>query len=124
MVIFLITVSCSSDFTEVKPNGVLESTTFFDNEKNAEQAIIGLYDLLQYNNSVSWSSALFIKVLPGDDANTGGGNATDQKQLQDIDDYANISISSRFFNVSFKNSTQKSSYLCYFGTIREVCILI
>lgn len=93
MVIFLITVSCSSDFTEVKPNGVLESTTFFDNEKNAEQAIIGLYDLLQYNNSVSWSSALFIKVLPGDDANTGGGNATDQKQLQDIDDYANISIS-------------------------------
>ncbi|WP_035670448.1 RagB/SusD family nutrient uptake outer membrane protein [Flavobacterium sp. 83] len=92
-VIFLITVSCSSDFTEVKPVGVLESTTFFNSESNTEEALIGLYDLVQFNNDQAWNSAFFIKVLPGDEANAGGGTATDQKQLQDIDDYANISIS-------------------------------
>jgi hypothetical protein len=92
-VIFLITVSCSSDFTEVKPVGVLESTTFFNSESNTEEALIGLYDLMQFNNDQSWNSAFFIKVLPGDEANAGGGNATDQKQLQDIDDYTDISIS-------------------------------
>ncbi|MDI5898565.1 RagB/SusD family nutrient uptake outer membrane protein [Flavobacterium yafengii] len=92
-VIFLITVSCSSDFTEVKPVGVLESTTFFNSESNTEEALIGLYDLVQFNNGQAWNSAFIIKVLPGDEANAGGGTATDQKQLQEIDDYANISIS-------------------------------
>jgi hypothetical protein len=96
MVIFFITVSCSSDFTEVAPVGVLESTTFFNSESNTEEALIGLYDLMQFNNGVDWSSAFFIKVLPGDEANAGGGNSTDQTQLQDIDDYANISISNPF----------------------------
>jgi starch-binding outer membrane protein, SusD/RagB family len=93
MVIFFITVSCSSDFTEVAPVGVLESTTFFNSESNTEEALIGLYDLVQFNNDAAFHSAFFIKVLPGDEANAGGGNATDQKQLQEIDDYANISIS-------------------------------
>lgn len=93
MVIFFMTVSCSSDFTEVAPVGVLESTTFFNSERNTEEALIGLYDLIQFNNNVAFHSAFFIKVLPGDEANAGGGNATDQKQLQEIDDYTNISIS-------------------------------
>ncbi|MFV8343206.1 RagB/SusD family nutrient uptake outer membrane protein [Flavobacterium sp. XS2P39] len=93
MVIFLITVSCSSDFTEVTPVGVLESTTFFNSESNTEEALIGLYDLVQFNNAQAWNSAFIIKVIPGDEANAGGGNATDQKQLQEIDDYTNISIS-------------------------------
>ncbi|TRX04017.1 RagB/SusD family nutrient uptake outer membrane protein [Flavobacterium gawalongense] len=93
MVIFFMTVSCSSDFTEVAPVGVLESTTFFNSESNTEEALIGLYDLVQFNNNAAFHSAFFIKVLPGDEANAGGGNATDQKQLQEIDDYANISIS-------------------------------
>lgn len=93
MVIFFTTVSCSSDFTEVTPVGVLESTTFFNSESNTEEALIGLYDLVQFNNAQAWNSAFIIKVLPGDEANAGGGNATDQKQLQEIDDYTNISIS-------------------------------
>nr|WP_314896545.1 RagB/SusD family nutrient uptake outer membrane protein [uncultured Flavobacterium sp.] len=93
MVIFFITVSGSSDFTEVAPVGVLESTTFFNSESNTEEALIGLYDLVQFNNDAAFHSAFFIKVLPGDEANAAGGNATDQKQLQEIDDYTNISIS-------------------------------
>jgi hypothetical protein len=93
MVVFFMTVSCSSEFTEVAPVGVLESTTFFNSETNTEEALIGLYDLVQFNNDAAFNSAFFIKVLPGDEANAGGGNSTDQKQLQDIDDYANISIS-------------------------------
>ena len=92
MVIFFITVSCSSDFTEVAPVGVLESTTFFNSESNTEEALIGLYDLVQLNNNGT-NTAFFLKVLPGDEANCGGGNATDLVQYQDIDDYTNISIS-------------------------------
>lgn len=91
--ILFISVGCSSDFTEVPPVGVLESTTFFESESNAEEALIGLYDIMQYNYAKDWSSAFFLKQLPGDAANAGGGNSTDQTQLQDIDDYQNVSIS-------------------------------
>jgi hypothetical protein len=77
---------------EIAPVGVLESDTFLNKEENAEQALIGLYDLMQYNYAKDWSSAYFLKV-PGDEANAGGGSSTDQPQLQDIDDYTNVSVS-------------------------------
>lgn len=93
ILILFVSVGCSNDFTEVAPVGVLESSTFFLSESNADEAIIGLYDLMQYNYAKDWSSAFFLKQLPGDAANAGGGNSTDQQQLQDIDDYVNISIS-------------------------------
>ena len=91
--LLLINMACSSDFAVVAPIGVLESSTFFEKESNAEEAVIGLYDIMQYNYAKDWSSAFFIKVLPGDAANAGGGNSTDQTQLQNIDDYTNVSIS-------------------------------
>jgi glutathionylspermidine synthase len=40
-----ISVGCSNDFVEIAPVGVLESDTFLNKEENAEQALIGLYDL-------------------------------------------------------------------------------
>lgn len=91
--ILFMSISCSDDFTEVPPVGVLESSTFFESESNAEEALIGLYDIMQYNYAKDWSSAFFLKVLPGDAGNAGGGNSTDQTQLQNIDDYVNVSIS-------------------------------
>jgi hypothetical protein len=81
---------------EIAPVGVLESDTFLNKEENAEQALIGLYDLMQYNYAKDWSSAYFLKVLPGDEANAGGGSSTDQPQLQDIDDYKCICIKRKY----------------------------
>ncbi|UMB60980.1 RagB/SusD family nutrient uptake outer membrane protein [Lutibacter sp. A80] len=93
IVILLISVSCSKDFVEIPPVGVLDASTFFNTEENAEQALIGLYDLMQYNYAKDWSSAYFVKMLPGDDVNCGGGSATDQVPLVEINDYVNLSVS-------------------------------
>ena len=93
IVILFISVSCSKDFVEIPPVGVLDASTFFNNEENAEQALIGLYDLMQYNYAKDWSSAYFVKMLPGDDVNCGGGSATDQVPLVEINDYSNVSVS-------------------------------
>ncbi|NHN24509.1 RagB/SusD family nutrient uptake outer membrane protein [Flavobacterium jejuense] len=106
--ILLLSTSCNSEFTEVEPIGVLESDTFFDTETNTEKALIGLYDMMQFNNGVDWSSAFFLKLLPGDEANAGGGSDADQKQLQEVDDYVNISVS---------NPTIESVWNKYYRTI-------
>jgi len=93
IVILFLSVSCSKDFVEIPPVGVLDAATFFDSEENAEQALIGVYDLMQYNYAKDWSSAYFVKMLPGDDVNCGGGSATDQVPLVEISDYVNVSVS-------------------------------
>jgi len=93
IVVLFLSISCSKDFVEIPPVGVLDAATFFNNEENAEEAIIGLYDLMQLNHSSVWSSAYFVKMLPGDDVNCGGGSATDQVPLVEINDYTNVSVS-------------------------------
>ncbi len=108
VLVLIVSIACSEDFTEVAPVGVLESSTFFQSENNAEEALIGLYDLMQYNYAKDWSSAFFLKQLPGDAANAAGGSSTDQTQLQDIDDYVNVSIS---------NPSIESVWSLYYNTI-------
>jgi hypothetical protein len=92
-IMFLGAISCSEDFTNNPREDVQDITTFFLEEENVEQAVIGVYDLMQYNYSRDWHSAFFVKLLPGDDSNAAGGNSNDQPQLQDIDDYANVATS-------------------------------
>ncbi|MCH2195762.1 RagB/SusD family nutrient uptake outer membrane protein [Kordia sp.] len=91
LVVFLGFMACSDDFTTNPPENVEDLETFFQDEDNVEAAVIGIYDLLHLNYSRDWHSAFLVKLLPGDDANAAGGNSSDQPQLQDIDDYTNIS---------------------------------
>ena len=93
VVLFLGIFSCSEDFTENPRLNVEDLETFFLKEENVESAIIGIYDLMQLNYGRDWHSAFLVKLLPGDDANAAGGNSEDQGQLQNIDDYANVSSS-------------------------------
>ncbi|MDW5288026.1 RagB/SusD family nutrient uptake outer membrane protein [Formosa sp. PL04] len=93
IIILLISVSCSDDFVEIPPVGVLDASTFFEDEANTEQALIGIYDLMQYNYSRDWTAAYFVKMLPGDDVIAGGSSATDQPMLVEISEYTDISVS-------------------------------
>ncbi len=90
---FMGMMSCNEEFTVNERPDVQDLEAFFQKEANVESAVIGIYDLMQQNYSVPWHSAFFVKILPGDDANAAGGNSGDQPQLQDIDDYTNVSVS-------------------------------
>lgn len=83
-------IACDDDFTTNERQNVQDLETFFLEEANVEQAVIGVYDLVQFNYGRDWHSAFLVKLLAGDDANAAGGNSGDQQQLQDIDDYTNV----------------------------------
>ena len=89
----LFVVSCSDEFTTTPPQNVEDLDTFFLEEDNVEQAVIGIYDLMQFNYAVDWNSPFFIKQLPGDAVNCAGANAEDQGLLQVIDDFDGLSSS-------------------------------
>ncbi|MDM8159531.1 RagB/SusD family nutrient uptake outer membrane protein [Labilibaculum sp. K2S] len=80
---------CSSDFLELEPTGKLASEEYLTTEKEAFDALIGLYDRMQVNNNnqEDWCSVFLTRVLLSDDSNAGGGSATDQQKFQEIDDY-------------------------------------
>ncbi len=78
--------ACSEDELVKTPTGRFDSANYLTTEDEAEQAVIGLYDYLSvaYNNYNDWSSLFAVKVLPADDANTGGASAADAPKLQAI----------------------------------------
>lgn len=82
--------ACSDDFTTNPDPNAQDLESFFLKEGNVEQAVIGVYDIMQLTYGRDWHSAFLVKLLPGDDANAAGGNSGDQQQLQDIDDYTNV----------------------------------
>jgi len=82
--------ACSDSVLDKTPIGKFNSADYLTTEAEAEAAIIGVYDYLQigYNNYGDWSSIFFIKLLQGDDVNTGGGSSGDQPKLQQLNDFS------------------------------------
>lgn len=107
-ILLIVVIACSEDFTTNTQDDVQDLDTFFEDESNVEQALIGVYDLMQYNYGRDWHSAFLVKLLSGDDANCAGGNSADQQQLQDIDDYTAIATS---------NSSIESVWDLFYRTI-------
>ena len=88
LIIFNYT-SCSDDFTEVDPIGLINEDDFLTTDAEAESVIFGIYDLMAWNYNRPWNSAFFLKVLPGDIANAGS-TIGDQPPLQQIDDFTHV----------------------------------
>jgi hypothetical protein len=93
VVLLLGVYACSEEFTTNPRPNVEALDTYFLEEENVETAIIGIYDLMQYNYARDWHSVFFLKVLPGDAAGAGGSGPSDQPQLHEIDDYTGVSSS-------------------------------
>lgn len=94
IILALLLSACSSDFLEVPPTGRISSDDFMTTNEEAKMALWGVYDLMQWNYNRDWHSAFFLKALPGDDINAAGGGPTDQKQLQEIDDFTHVADNS------------------------------
>jgi len=81
-----LVAACSEDELVKDSTGRFDSANYLTSEAEAEQAVIGIYDYLSvaYNNYNDWSSLFAVKVLPADDAYTGGAGPADAPKLQDI----------------------------------------
>ncbi len=107
-VLFFGVTSCDEDFTNNPPENIQDLEGFFLSEKNVEEAVIGIYDLMQFNYNRDWHSAFLVKLLPGDEAGKGGENQEDQVQLDHIDKYAPLDSS---------NSSTESVWNLFYRTI-------
>lgn len=81
----LTATSCSKDFLEIDPFGKSDTGTYYSTDTEVTYALTAAYDMLHSDQLQGWSSPLFIKQLPGDDTNCGGGGESDQSQYQKLD---------------------------------------
>lgn len=79
--------ACSESFLEVDPRGRVPGDDFLKTDQEVMTALVGVYDLMQWNYNRPWNSVYFVKALPGDDMNCAGGSDTDQPPYQQIDDF-------------------------------------
>ncbi len=86
--LLLLSPACNDSFLEITPAGRISSDNFPKNDAEAFSAIIGVYNLMQWNYGRDWNSAYFAKNLPADDCNAGS-SASDQLPYQNLDDFKN-----------------------------------
>lgn len=84
----LMMPACSDEFLEVESAGRLSSDSFPQNDAEAFSAIVGAYNLMQWNYGRDWNSVWVAKNLPGDDVNAGS-SSSDQPPFQNLDDFVN-----------------------------------
>ena len=101
-------MSCKG-FLDVDPYGKADADLYYSTEEEVGLALIAAYDMVHSDQLNGWSSAVFIKQLPSDGTNCGGGGASDQPQYQDLDD----------FNWSTENAGIKAYYqVNFYGIYR------
>lgn len=79
--------SCSTDFLDVDPYGQSDASKYYQTETEITMGLNAAYDMIDADQMFGWSSPTFIKQLPGDDTNAGGGGESDQPQYQALDKF-------------------------------------
>lgn len=86
--ILLVTAGCTKSFLEVSPPSQIEETNFFKTELQANQALAGVYHVLQWGNINRGHSPLVgFAEAASDDAYAGGGSSTDAVGVKGLDNF-------------------------------------
>jgi len=89
LVLVVFATSCSEDFLDRKPLDQIVSSNFYRTEQDAQQALVAVYDALQYQSTpnVSWSPFLTISDILSDDCYAGGADANDGLDENEINQF-------------------------------------
>ncbi len=91
LLLTLFFTSCSKDFLDLKPLDQEVTSSFYQTEEQAMQALVAAYDVLGYQESsgAGWAPFIVISDILSDDSYAGGSDANDG---QDEDEMNNFNI--------------------------------
>lgn len=86
--LLLMAAGCTKSFLEVSPPSQIEETNFFKTELQANQALAGVYHVLQWGNINRGHTPLVgFAEAASDDAYAGGGSSTDAVGVKGLDNF-------------------------------------
>lgn len=78
IITILLFTSCSSDFLEVRPVGRVLEANFYQTQDQAFEALVAVYDVLQWNDQNGFTMFRPLLDAASDDTHAGGSDASDQ----------------------------------------------
>jgi hypothetical protein len=74
----ILLTSCSESFLEVTPVGRVLESNFYQNQEQAFEALVAVYDVLQWNDQGGFTMFRPLLDVASDDCFAGGSDASDQ----------------------------------------------
>ncbi len=108
-IIYLITLllpvlfGCSEDFLDRQPLDVQVSSNFYETEEDAVQALVAVYDVLQYQSVKAWAPFQMISDVLSDDAYGGGADANEGKVPDEINNFKTKSTNEMVHSIWARN---------------------
>lgn len=83
----LALASCGKDFLNVDPIGRELEINYYQNPGQAYEALVSVYDVLQWNDQTGFSIMYLLQTVASDDAHAGGSDASDQPSFVAYDNF-------------------------------------
>ena len=99
LVSLLFLAGCASDFLDIQQQGVTKVTDFYKTDADATGAIMGCYNMMRGLQASSWTSAWMTKESLSDDIYTGGENAGDRPEYQELNTFTFGTTNSPITNI-------------------------
>jgi starch-binding outer membrane protein, SusD/RagB family len=103
--LFLLFAACSEDFLDLKPLDQEVSSNFYRTQDQAFQALVAVYDVLNYQTSQTggWAPFVTIADVLSDDAFAGGSDANDGFNFNQLNNHGIPSTSPPAHSLWIKN---------------------
>lgn len=87
VILLFILSSCGRDYLDIKPRGTELETNFYQNQEEIFQALVAVYDPLQWGGTNGWTMKLGLLNTASDDCYAGGSDASDQPSWVAFDNF-------------------------------------
>lgn len=110
----LLFSGCSKDFLTTEPVGRDLEINYYQNESQAFEALVSIYDVLQWNDQYGFTMFRFLLTCASDDAYAGGSDASDQPSWVAFDNFTmtpNLGPQAGFWRKNYKGIYRANLYL-------------
>ncbi len=113
-VVAMAAVGCSKDFLQTTPVGRDLEVNYYQTEEQAFEALVSVYDVLQWNDQYGFSMYRFLMTVASDDTYAGGSDASDQPSWVATDNFSwtpNLGPQAGFWRKNYKGIYRANLYL-------------
>jgi hypothetical protein len=118
----LVLGSCSKDFLDTRPVGRVLEVNYYQNQDQAFEALVSIYDVLQWNDQYGFTMFRFLQNVASDDTYAGGSDASDQPSWVAYDNFTltpNLGPQRGFWRKCYKGIYRANLYLEKIDGIEE-----
>lgn len=110
----IVMASCSKDFLNTRPVGRVLEVNYYQNEEQAFEALMSVYDVLQWNDQHGYTMFRLLQNVASDDTHAGGSDASDQPSWVAYDNFTltpNLGPQRGFWRKGYKGIYRANLYL-------------